>query len=920
MQKALKAIPCGPSFGTGLSLLAAAVFLISCHKSDSTPPGGGPILGPDSPDSIALTPLVIEEIVPGNVDFTDERGEDPGWVEISNVADTSVPLGAWRFRGKKDDGPGWRLPDTSLPPGGSMLVFFSGLDRRRAVPAGDTVNAFHNLGHAWSDSMNNPGGRSSFGQWEIPGRLWGYLMPDSIRALSATMTLADYFGTALEWSAVEIAMSMPGGLLDVSGRDRLLLRATIPEGQFLEVRFCEAGRECYDGEILRLTGTGKRLDTYDLSLHGVATDFRRLAQVHFIPPTRRFGTYRFTAADLRFYRSALRPHSSFELHRKGGVLHLEDTSGTMRQSVSYPEMPATATWSRLPPSRKYAQREGPTPDQENPSEAPTAALPAPTFLTATGYHSEPVFVRLAPVPGAVVRCATGGLQPGPASPEAGEGIRLDSTRAYSCAAFDPEGRSGPVVSGFFLFGERPSLPVLSIIVDSIAMFDSVTGIYMEGPGASPARPHYGANYWEDTELPAQVAFLEKGGRQAFSEKAGVSIFGNWSRDRPKRPLSVQFREKYGARRIEYPLFPQHPEFTRFKGLALRNMGGEYETVLSRDALGTLLTEGRGLEYQLSRYAVVYINGRYWGIYDLRERLDADYLDTRFGYPSDGIDLIKNGREVQAGAATGWNAMVDWFLGADLSDSAALKQASEMLDLDNMATYLAAEIWASNTDWPANNTRAWRRVAPVTPWRMMLFDLDGGLGGFSGEENMFEFLGDSTVVADYPNGPKHTVFFRKLSANPVWRARFVNRLCVMLATNFAPERAIAVLDSMQGTLAQEIKWDIARWNLSTNRISRIKTEVNDFLQRRPAAVLADMQAWYGLGDTVNIVLTSEGGTIDVEGFDVGRAYQGVHFEGVPIRLLARAPGKVFEGWSDGVLSAERILVAGPEGVGLSARFR
>src|SRR5690606_23436754 len=208
----------------------------------------------------------------------------------------------------------------------------------------------------------------------------------------------------------------------------------------------------------------------------------------------------------------------------------------------------------------------------------------------------------------------------------------------------------------------------------------------------------GANYWEDTELPAQVAFLEKGGRQAFSEKAGVSIFGNWSRDRPKRPLSVQFREKYGARRIEYPLFRQHPGFTRFKGLALRNMGGEYETVLSRDALGTLLTEGRGREYQLSRYAVVYMNGRDWGIFGLRERLDADYLDTRFGYPSDGIDLIKNGREVQAGAATGWNAMVDWFLGADLSDSAALKQASEMLDLDNMATYLAAEIWASNTDW------------------------------------------------------------------------------------------------------------------------------------------------------------------------------------------------------------------------------
>lgn len=920
MEKPVKRVRDASATRIAMALIAATLFFASCHKPDSAPPDGGPITGPETPDPPALTPLVIEEIVPGNVDLTDERGEDPGWVEISNIADTSVPLGAWRMRGKKDDGPGWRLPDTSLPPGGRMLVFFSGLDRRRAVPAGDTVNAFSNQGHAWSDSMNNPPGRSWFGHWEIAGRLWGVLMPDSIRALSATMILADYGGTELDWSSVEVAMSMPGGLLDVSGRDRLRLRATIPAGQQLELRFCEADQECWKGSILRLTGTGRRLDVYDLPLQSVATDFRRLAQIHFIPPAKRFGTYRFTVADLRFYRSALRPHASFELDRKGGILHLEDTSGALRQSVSYPEMPATASWARLPPSRKYVQRDLPSPDEENPSEEPSGSLPAPAFLTATGYHAGPVIVRIAPVSGAIVRCAENGVPPGPESREAGDGIPLDTTRAISCAAFDAAGRSGPVASGFFLLGDRPSLPVVSIIVDSMAMFDSIKGLYMEGPNASPTRPKYGANFWEDTELPAQVAFLEKGGREAFSEKAGVGIFGNWSRDRPKRPLSVQFREKYGARRIEYPLFPRHPGFTRFKGFALRNMGGDFAAAVSRDALGTSLTEGRDLEYQLSRYAVVYINGRYWGIYDLRERLDADYLDTRFGFPADGIDLIKNDGEVQAGTASGWNAMVDWFLDADLSDSASLARAAGMLDLDNMAAYLAAEIWSSNTDWPANNTRAWRSTSPVTPWRMMLFDLDGGLSGFSGENDMFAFLGDSTVQTPYPNGPRSTVFFRRLSANPAWRARFANRLCVMLATNFAPEKAVAALDSMQATLAQEIERDIDRWNLDSDYISRVEGRIRSFLQRRPAAVLRDMRAWYGFGDAVTISLAAEGGIIHVEGFDIGSGYQGTHFEGLPIRLAAKSPGRFFEGWSDGVLAAERTVIPGPDGVELTARFR
>jgi hypothetical protein len=918
MKKAVKGIRDASGIGIVLALFASTVFIASCGKFGSAA-DSDPVTGPVT-DSTAFTPLVIEEIVPGNVDFTDERGEDPGWVEISNVADTSVPLGAWRMRGESGDGPGWSFPDTSLPPGGRMLVFFSGLDRRRAIPAGDTVNGFGSEGHAWSDSLNNPPGRSSFGPWEIAGMLRGPLQPEGVPALSAVMTLRDPAGSLLNWSAVEVVMAMPGGILDVSGRDRLLLRATIPEGQPLVLRFCETGRECFKSGTLRVTGTGRRLDVYDLSLLGVPSDFGKLEQVQFVPPANRFGAYRFTAVDLRFYRSALRPHASFELHRKGGILHLENASGTRRQTVVYPEMPATASWSRLPPSRKYALLEAPSPEKENPVVAPAASLPSPVFLTAPGHYAAPVVVRLAAVPGAFVRCAAGGLQPGPASPDAADGMRLDSSRAFSCAVFDSKGRSGPVASGFFMIGEKPALPVVSIIVDSLAMFDSIKGIYMEGPNASPAQPRYGANFWEDTELPAHVDFLEKGGRLAFSERAGVSIFGNWSRAKPKRPLSIQFREKYGARRIEYPLFPQHPEFVRFKGFALRNMGGDYASLTSRDALGTLLTEGRDLEYQLSRYAVVYINGRYWGIYDMRERLDADYLDTRFGIPSGDLDLIKNDGEVQAGSIAGWNAMIDWFLGADLSDSAGLGRAAGMLDLDNMATYLAAEIWASNTDWPANNIRGWRRTSPITPWRMMLFDLDGGLAGFSGEKDMFAFLGDSTVQEEYPNGPRATVFFRRLSANPAWRARFANRLCVMLATNFAPERGIAAMDSMRAALTPEIGRDMKRWNLYTDYVFRTDDRIRAFLQRRPAAVLGHMQAWYDLGDTAKVVLSAEGGRVAVEGFDLGSAYQGVHFEGLPIRLQARAPGKAFESWSDGVTSAERTVVPGPGGIELTARFR
>jgi hypothetical protein len=463
-----------------MALSIPAILLVSCRLFDTSRPDPGPDTGPAGTDSVIRTPLVIEELATGNVDFPDERGEDPGWAEIANISDSAIPLGTWRMRGEDGDGPGWKLPDTTLPPGGRMLVFLSGLDRRGFAPAGDTLEGFSEKVSAWSDSMNDPPGRSSFGPWEIADSLQGTLLPENIPALSATMYHRDFNGTAIQWTEVEVVMTMPEGLLDIGDRDRMILRATIPEGQPLLLEFCEKGQQCWMGPTLRVVGTGRRLDTYDLSLLDVRADFRRLAQIYFIPPMGRYGTYRLTVAGLGFYRSERKPHASFELHRKGGDLRLEDGSGAVRQSVTYPEMPATASWARIPGTLRYVLRDMPSPGTDNPSDTPAAVLSAPTFLTATGFYAEPVTVLLSPAaPGASIRCAGGGTLPGPASPDARDGIRLDSSRALSCAAFDSTGRSGPVESGLFLVGETPALPVVSIIVDSIAMLDSVTGMYME---------------------------------------------------------------------------------------------------------------------------------------------------------------------------------------------------------------------------------------------------------------------------------------------------------------------------------------------------------------------------------------------------------------------------------------------------------
>jgi len=905
-----------------LLLAAFSGAFLACDDSSSNSvvdQGAGPLSW--LPDSLQSTSLLLEEIVPGNVDMLDERGEDPGWVELSNISTVPVALGGWQLRGEAEDGPAWRLPDTILPPAGRLVVFMSGLDKRAMKPAGDTLSAFNPSVNAWSDSLNDPPGHSTYGPWEFK-RLQGYAAPDSAPAFSATLGLADNAGSGLDWSSVNLTMSMPGNkLLDASGRDRLRIRATIPAGQPLVVRFCEESQDCWNGSSLELLGTGVPRDVYDVSLLGIGTKFSILKSVSFEPPSGQFGVYRFTVTEVEFHRSATRPHASFELHRKGGILHLEDTSGHLSQTVVYPEIPATSSWSRVPGSLRYVERETPSPDIENPAEEPPVVLPAPAFATATGYHAGSVVVRLGAIAGATVRCAENGGALNASSMDASAGIRLDSTRVLSCAAFTRDGRKGPVSSGLFLVGESFSLPVVSVVADSFALFDSISGLYMMGPNASAADPHFGANFWKDTELPGHVEFYEKDGRRGFSVPAGVGIYGNWSRAADKKSLSIQFREKYGVRRVEWPLFPQHPEFVRFKGFGLRNNGGNSGYEYVRDALAATLVEGRDLENQISRQVVVLLNGRYWGIYDMREKLDADYLDTRFGIDGAEIDLLKNGSEVQAGSASGWTSMIDQVLAWDLADSASYEAVKGMIDVDNYATYVASEVYFSNTDWPGNNIRCWRKNAPATPWRMMLFDVDGGLGGFSGTVNMFEFLGDSSVVDDYPNGPRTTALFRRLSGNASWRARFVNRTCVLLATNFSALRATAVYDSMLAEIATEVPRDQARWGLASTSTKAEETKIRQFLQKRATQTRRHMKNWYGLGDSIQVSLSAAGGAILVDGLDVGASYVGGHYAGVPIRLKAAGvAGRIFAGWSDGVVASERVLVLPDSNLNLTATFR
>lgn len=900
-----------------VSLLAACAALSGCFDEakllgETSAPDSTGYLPAARSDSL---PVVVSEISPGNALLEDEFGDDPGWIEVTNRSSNPVGMKAYRLRGRSSDGAGWTLPDTTLPPGGSMLVFMSGRDLDTSLPAKDTL-AFRSYSvWKWTDADNDPPGISTI----VPDK-FANLKGKEAGGTSAVSATFNFLDGGLGWAGATLGMNF--GASDLEGRDKFRIRGTFPANQQMLIRIC-SDNECWKRKAVMFTGTGVANDDYVFPASAFDFDPTNVTGIQFDPPPNYLGKYSFYLNWFGFFRSARNYHSNFKLDRDGGRLRLEDTSGSLATEIDYPAIPPTGSWARDPSTGAWGFAAKGTPGRANPIGALPDILESPVFLTSPGFHTGPLNVKVSGIPGFSTRCETGGRSPTATSPLAEAGVGLDSTTSVSCAAFAADGRRGPVRTATFLLNENTRLPVVSLTVDPDRMFDPDSGIHSLGPNASEELPNFGANFWHDIELPANIELFD-GGAHAFSLPAGVGIYGNWTRSQPKKAFSIQFREKYGVTQVEWPLFPHHPQFRKFKGFGLRANGSNASTDYVRDGMMQSFAESRGLEYQLSRHVAFYINGRYWGIYEIREKLDPDYFETRFGIDKSEIDLVKNNSEVQSGSSGDWNALRRTVEDLAPDDEAGWASVANRIDLDNHMDYVATELFANNDDWPANNVRCWRRNgSAASKWRMMLFDLDGGLGAFSGTytNDLFPFVADSSLGWDeYPNGRGSNVFARRIFGRKVLRDRFINRFLVQLATNLSPAATTRAMDSIMASISSEVPRDVARWQFSAAKQTQQDGVIRTFLQKRPEAIVSQMKAFFDLDSTTTLSLSATGGTIRIEDIPVGSSYSGPHYREVPVAVEAvSSSGRAFLGWSDGVATTKRVLVPITGQTSLVARF-
>lgn len=618
-------------------------------------------------------------------------------------------------------------------------------------------------------------------------------------------------------------------------------------------------------------------------------------------------------------------HASFKLGASGEQLTLRDANGTILDQVDTDGLLwDTSRGRRADAWQSWCFFYEPTPQAPNEAEACNGITDPPTIEPTGGPYDAGVTVTLRdPDTESVVRFTLDGSEPTTGSTLYTTPFAVDTTTVVRARAFASDRLPSSVATTLYLIDDETSLPVMSLATDPENLWDNETGIYAFGDGYDPDFPYFGANFWEGWERPVHIQFIDEDGRSGFGLDAGLKIHGGWSRALPQKSFRLILREGYGCPLLDYELFDD-TEVHEFRRLILRNSGNEWSSTHLRDAVMHRLAKGADLGAQAYRPVVVYLNGVYWGIYNLREKQDEHYLRSHHGVDAEDVDLLEGRWEPVLGSSESYEELLTFIKVYPLGDETYFASVRSQVDTDNFATYCLFEIYCANRDWLDNNIRFWRLAHPGSRWRWLLYDLDFGLGWWhTAEFNSPAFAIDPDGEPGW-NPPWSTLLLRSLIENDTFRRDFINRYADLLNTTFAADNVESLVDEMSGLIEAEMSRHMPRWGFTVEAWRDELDVMRAFIRRRPDAEREHLQDTFGLSETYTLNLSVDppgSGRIDLAAVSVESDYAGQYFVGNPVALTAvPAVGHRFARWSDESLPAIASVTIDPSNsYGVVAEF-
>ena len=810
-----------------LLLLCAALLLCACENKQSAPVNA-PAESTTAESTTEPTTeapvaeLLINEYATKNTQtLLCEDGEFVSWVELYNPTQTAVDLHGFALSDKPNKKDKWRFPAVTIDAEGYLVVLLSG--EEKSFDGGELHASF-----------------------KLNGKEDGLFLFDTQGRTVDSCKVYDLFsnltcGRAKDGTFAFFSYATPGKRNTAEPFDSVDSAALSKSKQLLITEVAAVNTEqkspngtlCDYIELYNASEKNLSLNDFKLSDKKDAGSFLALPKKTLSP-----GAYAVIWCN---EENAGGLTLDLGLNRYGETVYLMEKGGGIVDALSYGRLSDGYCCGRdLDGTDAPVYFDTLTPGKANVQRTLSAMLRDPVIDTESGYVQRGTAVAIDC--SAPVYYTLDGSVPTENSTLYAAPVSIDKTTTLRARAIAPGAVPSDVVTRTFLVEKKHTLPVVCLSTDAAGLFSEERGILATGSGASPEFPHLGANYWQDWERPIHFEYMNADGVPQAAFDGGVQVFGQYSRALEQKSLAIFLRDKYGPGEICCPFF-KDGAVNVFSSLVLRNSGQDFSSAHLRDAFCAMVMKGQvDVDFMDYQPVAVYINGDYFGLYDLREKINGDYLENHRGLNKHNTDLIKGNRIVQLGTLDDHTALLDYVKTHDLRDDRIYARVKQWVDIDNLIEYWMCESFFCNTD--TGNIRFYREKTDGSKWRWIFFDVDWALFPSTYKINSIQrYLNPRGHGVG--NG-FHTTLMVNLMKNAQFRARVLKLHKKHLATTFDQTRLLEIFDAMVAEIEPEMQLHTARWStISYEGWTRSVKQLRSIVSQMPALFKEKMKSGFGM---------------------------------------------------------------------------
>jgi len=758
--------------------------------------------------------VVVTEVMSKNVTWAkDADGEFTDYIEVTNVSDAPVSMSGWRLSDDEANIARWSFPDITLEPGQCLLVHCAGVDRKEDP---DDLHASFKLSRkGTSVILTTP-----------QGRVASLVHVPELNADQA------YSLVGGQWTGAYMPTPGAPNSADAAGQASDMILAENTSGVMLSE--ISASSSNGDPDWIELYNRGD--EPVELTGWGLSDSASKPRRWQFpegtvIQPGQYAGV-RCTGQD-QVVGGVI--HTNFSLSAEGGYsVVLSDAQGAIVDRMSVPQQYEDITYGRVLGEEGFWYFTQPTPLAVNNGERYRGkALPAvadePGGLYTTG---QTVRVKLTAEEGARIYYTLDSTDPTENSALYREPITITETTVLRTRVYRDGYLESFMGTETYLYdvNNGDGVYVVSLVSDPDNLFSVEKGIMIKGPNASPESPYKGANFWQDWEREAHVEVYAGDGSRTLSSGCGVKLHGQYSRYEAQQAFKVIARTKYGGNRFKMSLFSDRP-YTEYQSFLLRSSGQDTDKTRMRDSILTELAKDTSVMYQETEICVMYLNGEYWGQYNLRERINKHSICQFEGWvgQEDDIDLVKANTNVMQGSNATMASLLSWIKENDPTTDAFYDRIDAAIDIRNYIEYMAVEIFVGNGD--TLNVKRYRNANADGKWRWVLFDLDWAFYVDTNSINRWLTPGGMGT-----NRYTDNTMFIACMKNPRFRDEFLTYMGEQMATTFSTEHVLELIQERYQVLRPLLPEQLERWDNTVTNYNNCMTAFITYAEERPRKLL------------------------------------------------------------------------------------